>query len=308
MIDEDQFLAAFLPTLPGANDLIVPPGDDCAAVACPGDPTRAILLAVDQVAAGVHYYDRTAPEPTAPELAGRKLIARNLSDIAAMGGRPDYALLSLAEPETTPADWLHAFAGGVAEGAAEYGVAVIGGDLSRAGASVASLTIVGHADRNRLCRRAAARDGDVIAVTGALGLSFPSGRHLNFVPRLDEGAWLAEHGVRAMMDLSDGLCQDLSRMCRAAELAAEIEPDAIPLARWQGRVAAVAEALADGEDYELLVALPAEFAEALCREWPFAVPLSIIGRFTRATPERPLLASPGGTDLRSLCEVGFRHF
>lgn len=298
-MDEDAFLAELLPRL--GRDIPVPPGDDCAAI--PWRDGELLLLATDQVAADVHYYGPDAAMPTPPELAGRKLLARNLSDIAAMAGRPTFALLTLAAPCDVDAGWLRRFTDGVLALAAEHEVALIGGDVSSAGDHVATLTILGTVAADRVCRRDAAQAGDRVVVTGALGGSFASGRHLSFEPRLAEARWLAEQGVRCLIDISDGLLTDLQRICAASALQARIEEAAIP--RHTG--CDLAQALADGEDYELLAAVPADTWDELHAAWPFAAGLTAIGRF-QPTGDGPGIRSSDGADLASRAGPGFRHF
>ena len=294
-IDEDSFIASFVAGLPQAGSVVVPPGDDCAAIAWDAD--HLLLLAIDQVAADTHYYGPAAVEPTPARLAGRKLLARNLSDIAAMGGTPLYALAAAALPPGTAAARLQAFAEGLRELADEFGVSLVGGDIGSAGAEVASLAVVGRVRREHICLRSAARAGECLLVTGRLGGSLASGRHLTFQPRVAEGRWLAENGwCRCMMDLSDGLLQDLQRLCRAAGVGAQLHRPALPCND------SVDAALADGEDYELLLTVDAEHVDALQTQCPFDLPLTVIGRMRAGEPV--IVDENGG----ALAGGGFDHF
>ena len=192
-------------------------GDDCAvlpAALAPRSAPRtakaapATLVTVDPVIFGEHF-DAAVP----PRAVGRKLLRRNLSDIAAMGGRPRAAVLALALDPRTRLDWLEAFYRGLAADARRFGVPLVGGDLAtHHGGLVATLTLLGEttAPGARALTRSGARIGDFIAVTGRLGGSLPSGRHHSFTPRLAEGQWLARRPeVAALMDLSDGLAKDI---------------------------------------------------------------------------------------------------
>lgn len=307
-LDETDFLARLLPRLAMGPEVVVPPGDDCAAVRW--REGRLLLLAVDQVAAGVHYYGRGARQvpPTPPAAAGRKLVARNVSDLAAMGGCPLYALLALAAPRGCPPAWLEAFADGVAEAVAEFGMAMIGGDLCRAGADVASLTVVGEVTEERVMCRHQGRAGELVLATGAFGLSLASGRHLSFPPRLAEGQFLAQH-CRSAIDVSDGLLQDLARLATASGVQARLDASALPRTAWQGRIATLAEALGDGEDYELLATLPAGRWPAVRAAWPFATPLTVIGELQPLpAPDAPRVIDAQGTDLVAAWRGGFAHF
>ena len=278
---EDVFFARLFARLPTPDSAwVVPPGDDCAALAFGDD---LLLIAVDQIVGGKHYY-LDGPEAASPETAGRKLLARNLSDIAAMGGIPTACLLAGAfGPRRDPA-WIERFYDGVIALARDYGIAMVGGDLATTPADeVASLTILGRVEPDRVCRRSGARPGDVLVVTGRFGSSLGTGHHLTFAPRCREGRWLAEHGYpTAMMDVSDGLLIDASRICRASGVALRLDPGTIPR-----RTAAttVEQALGDGEDYELLVAVAPDRLASLRADWPFAdVPLTLIGEFRAGSP------------------------
>ena len=246
-------------------------GDDCAVI----PPARGRqLLKVDPVIYGRHF-DATA----SPGAVGAKLLKRNLSDIAAMGGRPTAAVVALTLDAGVRLAWLEGFYRGLAACALRYGVTVVGGAVAQApGVLGASLTLLGEAPA-RLLSRDGARRGDRIYVTGVLGGSLASGHHLTFRPRLAEGAWCARQaGVRAMMDLSDGLAKDLPALTPAGCEAA-LEPAALP--RRAG--ADLKAALSDGEDYELLFAVSSRIASAaFAAAWRRAFPrtrLSCIGRF-----------------------------
>jgi thiamine-monophosphate kinase len=256
-------------------------GDDCAVLA---PVAGKLLVTVDPVIHGVHF-DAT----TSAAQAGAKLMKRNVSDIAAMGGRPLSAVVALAMDPRVSLRWLEAFYRGLAREARRHGVCVAGGDVAQApGMFAATLTLIGEA-RGRALTRTGARAGDLIFATGVLGRSFPSGHHHRFTPRLREGAWLAARpAVRSMMDLSDGLAKDLPALvpagCEAAVFA-----EFLPLRPG----ASVRAALCDGEDYELVFTVSAAGARGLERQWRSAFPrtrLSRIGRIVRrgALPEGAL--------------------
>ncbi len=276
-MSEDVFLQELVARLEGADEaVVVPPGDDCAALAL--GPDLLQLLAVDQVVGDRHYH-LTGEQADPPGLAGRKLLARNLSDIAAMGGTPAYALVAVALDPGHDEAWLNRFLQGIIDLGAVYNVRMIGGDLARTPAdNVASLTIVGTVPRNQVCCRKGARPGDALYATGWFGASLETRHHLNFSPRCAEGRWLAASGaVTAMIDVSDGLLLDATRLCRASGLGLLLDTQAIP-----PRIEGLAEEnmLGDGEDYELLVALDPEQAGWIEAQWPFSeVPLTRIGTF-----------------------------
>ena len=257
-------------------------GDDCAVLpAAKGQQ----LITVDPVIYREHFNDSIPPRAV-----GEKLLKRNLSDLAAMGGRPRAAVVALALDPRTSARWLEQFYRGLAAGARRYRVPVVGGDVAQVERNlVASLTLLGAATGPRVVTRTGARAGDWIYVTGVLGGSLPSGHHWRFTPRLAEGAWLArQRDVRAMMDVSDGLAKDLRALTPRGAVPAL---DATALPRRAG--ADVRAALTDGEDYELVFALAARAdREKFARAWRKKFPrtrLSCIGRFVRAG------ARPAGT-------------
>jgi thiamine-monophosphate kinase len=247
-------------------------GDDCAVL----PPARGReLVTVDPVVLGVHFDDRLAPA-----LAGAKLFRRNLSDIAAMGGRPRAAVVALALDGRVSLRWLEGFFRGIAREGLRHRVPVVGGDVARLpGSFVATMALTGEA-RGRILTRVGARPGDWIYVTGTLGRSLPSGHHHSFPPRLAEGAWLAgRREVRSMMDVSDGLAKDLGAL---APEGAQPSLRAESLPRRDG--ATVREALCDGEDYELLFSAAPKGGSSLEAAWRRAFPrtrLTRIGEFVR---------------------------
>ncbi|MFZ5495284.1 MAG: thiamine-phosphate kinase [Verrucomicrobiota bacterium] len=258
-------------------------GDDCAVI----PPTRRHqLVTTDPVIHGRHF-DDTVP----PRAVGAKLLKRNLSDIAAMGGRPVAAVVSLALAPETDIAWLRGFYLGLAATARKFRVKIVGGDVTQAPAGFfgAFLALHGESTGSRVIPRTGARAGDHVLVTGRLGGSL-RGHHFRFTPRLAEGAWLAARPeVVAMMDVSDGLANDLEALTTDG-LAAALRAEAVPvssaarqLARRSGRTP-LAHALGDGEDYELLVVVRARTnLERLRRDWRRRFPhltLSLVGNFT----------------------------
>ncbi len=274
-------------------------GDDCALL--PPSKT-ATLVTVDPVILGEHF-DASVP----PRAVGRKLLRRNLSDIAAMGGRPRAAVLALALDPRTRLDWLESFYRGLAADARRFAVPLVGGDLAtHRGGLVATLTLLGEttAPGARALTRSGARVGDWIAVTGRLGGSLPSGRHHSFTPRLAEGRWLARRPeIVALTDLSDGLAKDVHSLAPAGArplVFGELLP--------RHRGVDLRGALADGEDYELLLALRASpsGAQKLLAAWRRAfprLPLTVIGQFA---PREIAPAALGALDLSAY--HGFEHF
>jgi thiamine-monophosphate kinase len=230
--------------------ILVGPGDDCAVIRTPsGDQ---LLLKVDQLVENRHF----APD-TAVDLIARKAIARTVSDIAAMGGIPTHGLAAGVLPPNYPhADEL---CQRLAHWARHFHAPLIGGDIATAptgGPLTLSITLIGtpHPRRGPVLR-STARPGDELWVTGRIGNSLSSSRHLTFEPRLAEAKLLCDtlgDNLHAMIDLSDGLGRDAGRIAAASKVRIIIDADKIPLAPGAPNPR---QAAADGEDYELLFAI-----------------------------------------------------
>lgn len=298
-----------------ANDLLrfpgvlVGPGDDCAVVRIgeesAGATSRAafdLLLTVDQLVEGRHFNALgSTPDGATVDAIARKAIARSVSDIAAMGGVARFTLAAGALPDSfAHADDLCA---ALHKWGMRWGCPVVGGDIAIApGALTLSVTVVGepHGARGPVLR-SGARPGDSLFVTGALGGSFASGRHLAFEPRIREGAWLCDalgDRLHAMIDLSDGLGRDAARIALASGARLEIDADAIP--RHPG-VADWPAAASEGEDYELLFAASGD-VPASCPET--GVPITRIGHVVEGAGCVIVDAAGAGHDAR---ELGWDH-
>lgn len=281
-------------------------GDDCAVL----PPSTAHTLATtDGLILGKHFL-----EDTPPELVGRKLMNRNLSDIAAMGGTPRHALLALILPPTLATDWLDAFIAGITQAAQLAKCEINGGDIAEGNPDqfAAHITLLGASNRPIL--RSTARAGDRLYVTGTLGGSLKE-KHLTFTPRLAEGQWLAQRPeITAMIDLSDGLAKDLPAILpksTAARLHLAKLPcsaDAHTTANETGKPA-THHALCDGEDYELLLTLdPRNDLTNLESDWAdtFDTPLTCIGEITDShDPDNQLLDSETNQPIKKL--AGYTH-
>ncbi len=286
-LGEDAFLRHLLPRLPLGAEVVAGAGDDCAVVRGPGKG-ELLLLKTAAVVEGVHF---TADTP--PQLVGRKALARVLSDVAAMGGRPGQALVTLAAPPKTPAVWVERLYEGLCDLARRYGVSVVGGETTRAKQRLVSVTLTGTVKARSWVARGGGKAGDALLVTGRLGGSL-RGRHLRFEPRVEEGQWLAANArLHAMMDLSDGLAKDLPRLAGMAGLGFEVDYDRLP----RHRGCSVEQAWGDGEDYELLLAVPAKAVARLLKKWATIfpeLPLTTVGRLVK--PDGGKKAPEGGWD------------
>ena len=291
---------------------VVPPcpegmGDDCAVIDAPGGQQ---ILTTDSLSYGQHF-DRDLPA----QLAGAKLVKRNLSDIAAMGGEPGHAMLSLLCGADLQIDWLRAFIEGIRQSCEQYEVALVGGDVSGLpdGQFSAVLSLTGRLSRAPLLR-SGAQLGDSIYVTGSLGGSL-SNKHHSFTPRLLEGQWLAQSGsCSALMDLTDGLAKDLRELLPQG-CAAYLDLDQIPVSDDARRLAEetghspMEHAFCDGEDYELLFTVKgSKNTGAFESDWAARfpkTPLNRIGQLELAEGSAPYLDAATGETLPWI--KGFEH-
>jgi len=311
------------------REIVIGPGDDCAAVAV--EPDRLLLLTCDALVEGRHFTRGTLDA----EALGRRLAAVNLSDIAAMGGEPRHAVLSLVLPPDAAEAWAEGLVRGAAAELGDFGAWLVGGNLaSTAGGIVVDLTLCGAVERKRVLRRSGARVGDVLLVTGQLGASAIGQRllatgnrtlaerypdavsaHLRPRPRVREGRAIAlAGGATAMIDVSDGLASDLLHLCHESGVGAEIEIAALPIAsatREAARELGLSVeplVLGGGEDYELLLTAPEAAADALGRRVreTTGTPLTRVGRITEAAAGASWLDAAGRRS--PLTASGWDHF
>ena len=239
--------------------ILVDSGDDAALVRI----GRAdVLFKTDVVIDGVHVDRRTAT----PERIGHKALARCLSDIAAMGGVPSFAVVAIMIPRGLKDDVLFRLFLGMERTSRRFRTPIVGGDVAVYDGPLAiTVSLTGEMGGRRPVLRSGAKPGDWIGVTGPLGGSL-LGKHLTFTPRLREGRRLAERGATAMIDISDGLGVDLHHLCEESGVGAVLDEAALPIsaaARRSGRRdgrSPLEHALSDGEDYELLYTMPSRKA------------------------------------------------
>ncbi len=277
-------------------------GDDAAVVEW---GSQSGLLAADMLLDGVHF-DTTNQSPVA---IGRKALAVNLSDVAAMAGVPRFALVSLALPRSASAE----LAAGIFEGlksiADEFNTAIVGGDTtSWDGPFAINVSIVGDVVGGRAVTRSGAKPGDWLFATGELGGSL-LGRHLTFTPRVREAQALHQTvNLHAMIDVSDGLVADLYHILEESRVGAILDAAAIPIstaARQSGDDRSPLEhALGDGEDFELLFAVSPDDGAELVSENPTGTRLSRIGEIT---VEQTCLLKTETGELKPLRRLGWAH-
>jgi thiamine-monophosphate kinase len=301
-------------------------GDD-AAVIHPNQADEYWMITTDMLLEGVDFRREWTP----PLLLGRKSIAVNISDLAAMGARPRFFTVSLAIPPGITEKWILDLYRGLTAPDSSKGAQLIGGDLSHSGSGVLiSITAVGESLNRKILYRSGGRAGDLLYVTGVLGRSaaglklLQSGNtrtrsrpkqealqaHRTPVPRCEIGLWLAQSGlVRCMMDLSDGLSMDLPRLCSASGVGAEIELTNLPVFTksrlWD--CDPIQLALDGGEDYELIFAVPKAKSRVLENNYPSKFPkITKIGKLTQDA-KRIWILAPDNKRC-PLPENGYDHF
>jgi thiamine-monophosphate kinase len=304
-----------------SQQLIIDIGDDAAA--WHGDASTQ-LATVDSFIQDIHFSLAITPW----QELGWKALAINLSDIAAMGGVPGYALVSLALPDHTEVDDVTALYQGMIELAQQFGVAIVGGDTSSAPLVAINITILGSArSESNILTRSAARAGDRVAVTGYLGAAAAGWemltQELQFdpeataglkraclhpYPRIAEGQLLVDQGVKTAIDISDGLVSDLNHICQASQVGARIEVDRVPIepavkANFGDR--ALELALSGGEDYELLFTASTKVIDKI--RATASCPITVIGEMVADKTRRISLVDRQGKPFR-LDKKGWEHF
>ncbi len=316
---------------PYLKDVMVGVGDDVAVVETEGD--NYLLLTCDIQVENTHFLPSASPHQL-----GRKAAAVNLSDIGAKGGKPLHFLISLALRAETPVEWADNFYQGLVEEASRYGADIIGGNLSSIqGPQVVDIFLAGQVRKDRLLLRKGARPGDLILVTGQLGdarggLLLLTQENLKEkidpqkakdliqaqvtpTPRVKEGQIIAHSGkATAMLDISDGLAQDLLHICQASEAGARIWADRIPLSSALGNLAQFMEippwklALEGGEDYELCFTVPEAHAQEVSQriEEATGTRVTVIGETLQ--PQEGQWVIPPRGEKEPLNQKGWNHF
>ncbi|MGD0779956.1 MAG: thiamine-phosphate kinase [Dehalococcoidales bacterium] len=300
--------------------LILGIGDDAAA--WQGDSSIQ-LATVDTMVQDVHF----TPDTTTWQEVGWKSLAINISDIAAMGGLPHYALVALALPEDTDVENVVELYKGMIEIAKEFKIAIAGGNISRAPQVSVTITVLGSSPDNRILKRSNAKAGDVIAVTGYAGsaaaglvmltkklkLEVKAARYLRNaflhpMPRIEEGRLLVKHGITTAIDTSDGLVADLRHICEASQVSAKVNIEQVPIndvVKANFREDARQMALGGGEDYELLFTGSLEAINKVKKE--AKCPVTVIGEITRGEAGKISLFDANGKTLK-IDYMGWTHF
>lgn len=286
-IGEDALIRRLVKNLKQDSSVIAGPGDDCAVVKGSKEP---LVLKTDTVVEGVHFTIETPPR-----LIGRKAMARVISDFAAMAAIPRHALVTLIAPSHTPVKRITEVYAGLRKMAESFGVNIVGGETSKGSQLIITVSLTGNTSGQKWISRSQAKPGDGIYVTGKLGGSI-QGKHLRFNPRMAEAHWIARNlPIRAMMDLSDGLAQDLPRLAAACDAGFQVDLQALP--RMTGCTAE--QAWGDGEDYELLLALSPEATAKQLAAWALVFPKLKLTRIGTLVKKDQGMTAPAG---------GWQHF
>ncbi len=299
-------------------------GDDCAVIKL--SKKRYLLLTIDMLIEGVHFSkirrggklkDATpSSKKTAdgvrqdlwrtPFQIGWKSLACGLSDIASMGGVGKYAAVSLGLPSKCSVQFVDEVYRGMNSLAKRFGLNIIGGDTNSSKALVIDVAVLGFVEPNKLTLRSGAKVGDIICVSGALGGSYKSGRHLKFIPRLNEARALVKNfKINSMIDISDGLSTDLNHIAKESKVGACIYEELVPVSKYANSLDA---ALNEGEDFELLFTVPITEARRLAWKKPAGinVPITQIGEVVDGKMGVKIIERSG--NVRELKAKGYQHF
>lgn len=307
-------LAPFLAS--GGDGLVVGHGDDAAVIDMDG---RGVCLAVDVLVDEVHF----RRDVSSMADVGWKAVAVNCSDMAAMGAKPNVAVVGLCRPASVPVEDIEQLYAGMNQACARWGLRLVGGDTVAAGALAVSVTVLGDIDTDKAVRRGGAQVGDRLVVVGTLGgaaaalalieRDLPAAdvlltAHRRPVAHVDAGRALAEAGATAMIDVSDGFGADLLHICQASSVAAVVDAEALPFTPGLAEAAAtlgrdpVDFAAGGGDDYALLAAVPSGDAEAIAER----VSGVLVGEVVGGAPGATMRMSDGST--RDLAGRGWDHY
>lgn len=258
-------------TLPNSPSAVIGNGDDCAVLQI---SQSTILVATDMLLDGTHFMS----DQMVPEIIGRKAVAVNFSDIAAMGGTPLATFVSLALPKNMDLNWIQRVLNGAFTLAREFGCGIDGGDSNTWSEKFAiNVCVVGKPHWRGPVRRTGAKTGDIVMVTGSsLGGSLKSGRHATFRPRIEEIGWILDrYPVSSMIDLSDGLATDARHLARANQKMLILNACSI---RGQNSTPQdFKAAFCDGEDFELLFTCSPDVSDSLLLDFPCSCGIRKIG-------------------------------
>ena len=258
-------------------------GDDAAVIAWPrmerargkGKRSKYLLYTCDMLIEDIHFTRRTAT----PFQVGWKAMGRNLSDIAAMGGVGRYAVVAIGVDPGDDISFVDGIYKGIRSACGKFKVNIVGGDVTKSKKTVIDISLIGEVEKRSLVTRSGAKPGDLIFITGSIGGSI-KGKHLNFTPRIDEARQLVtKFKVNSMIDVTDGLILDLSRILKASRVGARIHQSLIPIS---AEAASFTRAITDGEDFELLFTMNTVEARRFLKTSlaKMRTPVTLIGEIT----------------------------
>jgi len=269
-------------------------GDDCAVIKF--TKVKHLLFSCDMIAEGVDFTLKDNPY-----LVGKKALAESISDIAACGGIPRYAVVALGLPKNISLRTIDKIAQGIFDLAREFKINIVGGDISRAAKLIFDVSILGEVEKKCCVLRGGAKRGDIIFVSGELGGSI-RGKHLSFIPRIKEARYLVKNfKVNSMIDISDGLAGDLGHILKQSKVGAVIYEDLIPVSK---EARGLKDALYMGEDFELLFTLPLKEARRLLKK-KLAI-FRPIGKIVDKKPGLVLIDTKNRE--KKIASRGFQHF
>lgn len=293
-VGEFGLIAKLAPKAFVGKNVIKGIGDDTAVL--PLSSTEYLLFTTDMLCEGVHFTLKDDPV-----LIGQKALACSLSDIAAMGGVPTAAVVSIGLPKNISLDFIEKIYSGINRVAKKYKTSIVGGDTVSSQKLVLNVALLGKVNKKDLVLRSGAKAGDQIFVTGPLGRSLVTKRHLSFTPRLSEAAYLIKHfHPTAMIDVSDGLAADLGHILEESHKGAVIDASSIPF----NNGATLKNALSDGEDFELVFTLSNAVAKRFFKQkklnafWLGEIMDRPKGLFLRSCDGK----------IRHLAATGYKHF
>jgi len=282
----------------GGKGVVAGIGDDAAVLR--HNSRRHLLWAADMLLEGVHFCLKDAPL----NKIGRKAVAVNISDIAAMGGIPKYVTISIGVPTYITPSKLNRIYDGIFEICKKYGISLVGGDTNKSDKLVIDVSIIGFVEKKRLILRRGAKKGDIVLVTGPIF----DGRknHLDFVPRLKEARFLSgKYKISSMIDVSDGIALDVGRICNQSGVGCVISEEAVPLSE----NLAIKDAFYYGESFELLFTMPPKEARRLFVDLSakrvFKKVFFVIGEITNKNKGRYSRGKEGV--LKKLKMEGYKH-
>ncbi len=269
-------------------------GDDCAVLKW--DKLNYQLLTCDMIIQGVDFR-----KTDNLELVGRKALAMSISDIAACAGVPKYAVVALGLPKNMPVKAIDRLTRGLFNLSRKYQINIVGGDISKSAKLIIDVSMLGVVEKKNLCLRSGAKVGDIIMVTGAFGGSI-QGKHLKFTPRLKEARYLVNHfKINSMIDVSDGLSQDLRHILEQSSVGAVLYEKLIPLSKTAGKII---DALCSGEEFELLFTVSRDEASKIIKNRKYR--FTVIGEIMPKAFGLKLISC--NSEYAQVKAKGFRHF